>query len=171
MPNLVRMVSLCVLGVLLLTGAQTVRAEDPMSGKWEINLAKSKYDPGPPPQYSVRVHEFQDDTISVILDMVSASGKPRHVEFVRKLDGQEYPDSDDPHADTIAWKRIDARTLEFTQKTAGKTTEEGRLQVSDDAKQLTLNWKGRNNKGETFDNVAVFDKVMPRGKGRQPGGP
>ncbi len=147
-----------VAGVLSLAMPEMARAEDPMSGRWEINLAKSMYDPGPLPKSSVRVHEFEGDTIKVTLDMVSADGRARHAEFTRKLDGQEYPDSDDPHADTITWKRIDEHTIEFTQKTAGKVTETGKLQVTEDGTELTLNWKGKNAKGEEFDNFAVFDK-------------
>lgn len=147
-----------VLGVLLLVSADMARAADPMSGRWEINLAKSKYDPGPPPRSAVRVHELEGDTIKVTLDIISASGRVRHAEFSRKLDGKEYPDSDDPHADTISWRRVDARTLEFEQKTRGKTTETGRLQVSEDGKELTLIWKGQNEEGEAFNNLAVFDK-------------
>lgn len=129
-----------------------------MDGRWEINLAKSRYDPGPPPRSAVRVHQIQGDTITVTLDIVNAEGRARHAQFTRTLDGLEYADSDDPHADTIAWKRIDARTLEFTQKTAGSITESGRLQVSEDGRELTLSWKGRNAKGEAFDNLVFFDK-------------
>lgn len=147
-----------VVGLLLLAWPQIARADDPMSGRWEINLAKSKYDPGPPPQSSVRVHEVDGDTIKVTLDIVSASGRARHVEFVRTLDGKEYPDKDDPHADTVAWQRIDERTIEFTQKTNGQTTETGRLVLSEDGRELTLTWKGRNDRGDPFHNVAVFDR-------------
>ena len=41
---------------MLLVGLGLHAADDPLMGTWKLNLAKSKFQPGPPPKSIVRKH-------------------------------------------------------------------------------------------------------------------
>lgn len=127
-----------------LAGAQRSPTDEPLSGIWRLNLAKSRYDPGPPPQSATRVQHLEGDTLKVTLDIVLADGRERDVHFTARVDGKE-------------WKRIDARTLEFTRSTSAGS-ETGRLQVSEDGRELTLTTSGTDAKG-AFHHHLVYERV------------
>ena len=56
-------------------------AADVFSGSWKVNLAKSKYDPGPPPKGpNVNKIEAIEGGLKFTNDGVNAEGKPTHSE-------------------------------------------------------------------------------------------
>ena len=63
-----------------------------------------------------------------------------------------------PNADTIALKRIDARTVDVINKKAGKVVQTSRGVVSKDGKMMTVTTKGTNASGQPVLNVTVLDK-------------
>jgi hypothetical protein len=134
-------------------------ATDQQSGTWKMNPAKSKYSPGPAPK-SVTVKIDSDaDNIKLSSDGIDAAGNPTHVEFTAKYDGQDYPITGVPNADTIALKRIDASTTESTAKKAGEVVMVVRSVVSRDGKTRTSTFKGKDAKGQDVNNVVVYDKL------------
>ena len=99
----------------------TARAADSNVGTWKVNLAKSKYDPGPPPKGpNVLKIEADGDGITVSNDGVNAEGQATHVTYSAKYDGKDYPETGNPNVDTISIKRIDANTIETIAKKGGK---------------------------------------------------
>ena len=60
--------------------------------------------------------------------------------------------------DMIALKRVDASTVQITQKKAGKVVITGTRVVSKDGKVMTVTAKGTNAKGQKVNSVLVFDK-------------
>ena len=133
-------------------------AADQQSGTWKMNPAKSKYSPGPAPK-SVTVKIDSDaDNIKLSSDGIDAAGNPTHVEFTAKYDGQDYPITGVPNADTIALKRVDASTTESTSKKAGQVVMIVRSVVSKDGKTRTSTFKGTDAKGQDVNNVVVYDK-------------
>jgi len=133
-------------------------AADQQSGTWKMNPAKSKYSPGPAPK-SVTVKIDSDaDNIKLSSDGIDAAGNPTHVEFTAKYDGQDYPITGVPNADTIALKRIDASTTESTAKKAGQVVMTVRSVVSKDGKTRTSTFKGTDAQGQDVNNVVVYDK-------------
>jgi hypothetical protein len=134
------------------------QAADPASGTWELNLAKSKFSPGPAPKSQTRTFAVAGDTVKYSLKGVDADGKPILVEYTAKYDGKDYPVAGATDFDTISLKRVDATTAEATLKKAGKVVQTSKRVVSKDGKTLTLTTKGTNAKGQALDNVAVFDK-------------
>jgi hypothetical protein len=159
MTRLVRWISLvALLGAMLIATSETARAADPFEGKWQLNVSNSMYDPGPAPKSLMRTHESVGDGIKVTLDFVDAEGKPYTVQYTATFDGSDHPMTGAANADTIALKRIDERTYEFTQKKTGKTTMTGKVQVSEDGSELTASTKGTDAKGEEFVNLMIYDK-------------
>jgi hypothetical protein len=145
-------VSMFVLGI-------AVMAADSNIGTWTLNLAKSKFQPGPAPKsQTLKIEAWDADGVKYTADGVDAEGKPMHWEFQTKYDGKFVPFKGNPDADMLAYKRIDANTVESTTQLNGKPALTAKIVVSADGKTRTLTQTGKNAKGRTVHNVIVYDK-------------
>jgi len=54
----------------------SAQATDPASGTWELNLAKSKFSPGPPPKSLTRTFEVTGADVKYTMKGIDAEGKP-----------------------------------------------------------------------------------------------
>jgi len=134
-------------------------AADVFSGNWKVNLAKSKYDPGPPPKgpnYSKL--EAMDGGLKFTNDGVNAEGKPTHSEWSGKFDGKDNPVKGDAARDTAALKKIDDHTFEITNKKGGKVVGVIRAVFSRDGKTRTQTGQGTNAQGVKTNNTVVYEK-------------
>jgi hypothetical protein len=143
--------------MLFAAASACVAADDANMGTWKLNEAKSKFSPGAPKNTSV-VYEAAGDGIKVTVDGVGTDGKPSHSEWTGKFDGKDYPLTGDPTADTRSYKKIDARTLELTNKMAGKVVVSGKIVVSADGKSRTVSVSGTDASGKKITSTAVYDK-------------
>ena len=132
-------------------------ASDPNMGTWKLNEAKSKIPAGGAKNTMV-VYEAAGDSVKVTVDGVDGEGKPTHNEWTGKYDGKDYPLVGDSNADSRAYKKIDERTTELTNKKGGKVTTTGRIKVSADGKSRTLDVSGTDSKGMKFKYSAVYEK-------------
>jgi hypothetical protein len=132
---------------------------DPNLGTWELNLATSRFDPGPPPLRATEVIEPWDtDGVKMTLTLVVVDGT-RFVGVVHAhYDGKDSPIANFPIADTIAYSRVDADTLAYTVKKDGRAFDLGTIVVSNDAKTRTVLAAGANANGQTVNDVRVFDR-------------
>jgi len=144
--------------VLILALAILAMAADPHVGTWKLNVAKSKFNPGPPPKNDTMAFTAQDNGIKLVEDPVEADGKARHIEIAIKYDGKDYPLTGSPAIDTLALRRIDANTFKAVAKKAGKEVLRAREVFSKDGKTFTLTEKGKNAQGQAINNTWVFDK-------------
>lgn len=133
------------------------QAADNQVGTWKLNLAKSKYSPGPPPKDGTLTIESEADGLKFMFHGTNAEGKAVHVEFSPKYDGKDYP-ATLPQADSISMKKIDDYTIETVSKKDGKPVMTTRSVVSKDGKTRTSTLTGTNAKGETVNNTLVYDK-------------
>jgi hypothetical protein len=146
---------------LLLAGiaVTTARAaDDPVAGTWKINIAKSKYSPGPAPQSGTVTIKVENNTESYEADTVDASGNTSHASFTAKFDGTDSPVTGNPDGDTIAIKRMSPTHLSATLKKGGAVTENVHIVVAADGKSRTVTFTGKNGKGEKVHNVVFYDK-------------
>jgi hypothetical protein len=134
------------------------QAADPLVGKWELNVAKSKYNPGPAPQSESRTYVVAGKDIKASMKGVDSTGKPTAGSWIINYEGKERPMTGVADADTLTFKRVDASTVEFTQKKAGKVVITGTRTISPDGKVMTITSKGTNASGQTINNVEVFEK-------------
>ncbi len=145
--------------VLMLPASRLVaQAGDPAMGTWVLNVAKSKYEPGPPPKSLTRTYTAAANGYRFTSDGVSASGQKTHVEFTAVFDGKYHPMSGTSTADAIMVKRIDARTVESIQMKGAKEVMRTTRVVSNDGKVLTSTAKGTDAAGKPTSNVEVFEK-------------
>jgi hypothetical protein len=144
--------------VLVLRGTALAQS-DPFIGTWRLNLAKSKYDPGPPPMSVTLVREpWETDGIKEVATVVLADGTRSTSEVSAHFDGKDYRFTTHPTLDTAALKRVNANTISFTGKKGGKVVGTRKLVVSKNGKMTTETWTVMNAKGQTLHAVAVFDK-------------
>lgn len=149
-----------VLGTFILCfAASAAWAADVFSGNWKLNLAKSKYDPGPPPKGpNTSKIESAPGGLKFTNDGVNAEGQKTHNEWSGKFDGKDNPVKGDPTRDTAALKKIDDHTIEVTNKKDGKVTTTTRISFSKDGKTRTQSTTGTNVKGQKVNNAVVYDK-------------
>jgi hypothetical protein len=140
--------------------AQAQTKPDAVIGTWTLNVAKSKYDPGPAPKNSTLTFAVAGDGIKVTAKGQDAAGNPTSTEYTAKYDGKDYPVAlvGNPDFDTLSLKRVDAWKAEGTRKKAGKVVQSYTRVVSGDGKTLTLTVDGTDAKGRKVHNVIVYDK-------------
>lgn len=138
---------------------------DVLSGTWKVNLAKSKYSPGPAPKSNMQKIAAVDNGIKVTADGENSEGKKTHNEYTAKFDGKDYPEHpmldgkpNQDGADMVAWKKIDDYTYEATAKQKGKVLTTTRHVISKDGKSRTATATGKNAQGQTVNNVVVWEK-------------
>jgi len=142
--------------IALAAGSMLLAQSNPFVGTWKLNVASSKYDPGPAPQSQTRTW---DASGMVMVNGINAAGKPVSYGYPIKGDGVEYPTMGAvPNtADKITTKKIDANTYEANFTKAGKHVETATFKVSNGGKTLTIMAKGATDAG-AFNNVLVWDK-------------
>jgi hypothetical protein len=149
-----------MLGLAVLLAAVTIcfAADDAsVMGTWKLNEAKSKIGAGAPKNNKV-VYEPAGDSIKVTVEGVAADGSATHNEWTGKFDGKDYPLTGDPSADTRSYKKVNARTLELTNKKDGKAVVTGKIVVSADGKTRTVTISGTDAKGKKISSSAVYEK-------------
>jgi hypothetical protein len=148
------------LGVVLGAGLVRVAAQasNPRIGTWKLNVEKSKYSPGPAPQSTTMKIEASGDGEKATTEGVNAAGTATKTQYTASFDGKDYPLTGSQNADTVSLKRIDARTMERTDKKGEKVVATSTRVVSEDGKTMTVTTKGTNAQGQAVDNVSVWEK-------------
>jgi hypothetical protein len=143
----------------LLGGAVLAQGTDSQVGSWKLNVAKSKYSPGPAPKSATTKIEAAGAGTKVIVDQTLSDGTTRHYEFTANYDGKDSPVvGNNPDADMVARTRINKNTIQTISKKGGKVTTTQTSTVSADGKTRTVTTKGKNAAGQTVNNVAVYDR-------------
>lgn len=146
-------------GVLAATTWAVAQPKDPFVGTWTLNVAKSKYSPGPAPKAQTSTYESAGVGYEVAVKSTPASGAVQEWTYTTKLDGASSPiTGNNPNADMTTVKRIDATTLEIVNTKGGKETTRQRNVVSADGKTRTVTTTGVDAQGQKVSNVAVYEK-------------
>ena len=147
-----------LLGLLLAVPTVAAQKPDPLLGTWILNVAKSKYAPGPAPKSSTVVYAAAGAGIHVVAMTVNAEGKTVKLEYTASFDGKDYPVTGSPDYNTTSLKRLSPRKLEFTRKQNGKVVQTGKITVSEGGKHRTAVTDGTNAAGQTIHSEAVYDR-------------
>jgi hypothetical protein len=140
MGRIVTLVAAVALSTVALT-AQNV----PHVGTWRMNLAKSKFDPGPAPASQTREYVILSDARGYAYDMLQATqtnllpdGTTSVGTYAARFDGMDYPAKGSTVYDSIALTRVDANTFDAVLKRSGKVVQTARNTVSADGKTMTV---------------------------------
>ncbi len=151
------MVSLAACCAIVLSSSIALAADNWL-GTWNLDLAKSKYSPGPAPKSLTLKFEAMPGGIKFTGDGVGADGKPTHSMYLSKFDGRDVPYEGNTDAETASPKKIDDNSYDNTWKKGGKATTAVRVVVSADGKTMTITQTGTNAKGEAVNNAIVYNK-------------
>jgi hypothetical protein len=151
------------LGVLLiaLAGAFSVAAQDAQNGPstqndrfagtWKLNVAKSKFNPGPP---------AKGETVTIAPDKVTveevmADGKTQNWSYTPSPGGTATITG--LENSSVMEKKVNDRTMEHTWKMGGATMQ-GKAVLSKDGKKMKYTLTGTTQDGKPLHNDLVFDK-------------
>src|SRR5436190_10257604 len=147
------------LGLSAMFAAPVLAQKDSQVGVWKLNVAKSKYSPGPAPTTATTTIEAAGAGTKVSVDQTLPDGTKRQYSFTSNYDGKDVPvTGTNPDADTVARTRVNATTVKTVGKKGGKVTTTQTSTVSADGKTRTVTTTGTNGKGQAVKNVAVYDR-------------
>ena len=135
-----------------------------IAGTWKLNIAKSKFNPGPPPKSLTIIWEWVGDGLKHTEEGVSSQGERTSAQFTAKFDGKIYAVFDPAGGKTparyVRLKKIDAYSFESTSVKDGKDLSTYRHVISKDGKTDTITQVGKDplEKGSSVTNVLVYDR-------------
>jgi len=154
--NMWRIPAIALLAATFIGGV--AMAADPVVGTWKLDVAKSKFSPGPALKSATRVYTESADGVALDAKSVGAGGKEASMHTAYKADGKNYPVTGNSDADSLTAKSVNARTWDFTLTKAGKVVGTVHRVVSADGKTLTVKNKGTHNDGVAYDDSLVFTR-------------
>ena len=153
----------------LIAQAPKAGAADPSLGTWALNVQRSKL-PGPPQQAFIEKYELRPDGFIISTrSVIAGDGTPSFEQAAFKYDGKDYEWWDSTTLaeflasrkrtpKTLSVKAVDAYTVEYAGKQAGKTIVTGKRTVSKDGKTMTFTAKVLDPQGKWIDVEGVFEK-------------
>jgi hypothetical protein len=151
-----------VVGDLSLHAAQSasVAAEqDQLIGTWELNVAKSRYQPGPGPISETRTYTRGRNGVEGTIQRRFADGRSERIEYIAEYD-REYPVTGTQAYDHILLKRIDSYTAEAVLTHAGRVYGTARRVIAQTGKTMTITLR-MDGVSTGIVNVALYEKVEP----------
>jgi len=149
--------SATVLAIAIPINASLGQKPDPFFGTWVLNAAKSKYE-GTALRSGTRTYSPAPNGYKYSTDVIDATGRKQHVEFTTAFDGKYHALTGSPNSDSIMVKRVNASTVESTQKRGAVVVIRTTRTVSKDGRTMTSTAKGTTPDGRAYTNVEVFEK-------------
>ena len=147
------------LGLSATFAGPVLAQKDSQVGVWKLNVAKSKYSPGPAPTSGTTTIEAAGAGTKVSVDQTFPDGAKRQYSFTANYDGKDVAvTGNSPDMDMAARTRVNANTVKTVAKKNGKVTTTQTSTVSSDGKTRTVTTKGKNAKGQPVNNVAVYER-------------
>jgi hypothetical protein len=132
---------------------------DALLGDWDLNLAKSRFEPSPPmKKYTMKVIDAGEGRLLIKSDWIDADGSVGHVEYSTALDGKPIAIVDYPIADTVTDTLVNATTWKSVWTKHGKIVELEVETISADGKTFREVDEGRDEKGKKFKNKLLFER-------------
>ena len=97
---------------------------DPVIGTWTLNVAKSKFEPGPAAKSGTVTFMAAGDGVHVVAEIATPDSTMK-TDYTANYDGKDYPIKGMAGADMVSLKRIDAGSSERTEKWAARPSASG----------------------------------------------
>ncbi len=147
------------LGLTAFVSAAFAGKMDTLLGDWDLNVAKSRFEPRPPmKKYTMKVIAAGTDHLLIKSDWIEADGTAGHVEYSTAFDGKPIPIIDYPFADTVTDTVVNATTWKSVWTKDGKIVERELETISADGKTFRETDQGRDEKGRKYKNHLVFER-------------
>jgi hypothetical protein len=132
--------------------------QDRILGTWVLNVAKSKYTPGPTPKSQRRTYDMHPEGIKTTIVTVFPDGKSTTVEFVAGYDSMEHPVTGSAGSDMIRMKKISDETAEAILSHAGTVIGVARRVISRDGKTMTISYQGKDSRDNLVKSESLYEK-------------
>jgi hypothetical protein len=150
-----------VLTVLATTNLLAQDTDKAYFGTWKLNVAKSKFEPGPGPKELVRIHEDAGaGQIRITTKAVNQDGTAGSTVYTYRGDGKDNLITGGRGTPVmIAITAVDAYSVTYAQKLPdGRVVATGRRTLAKDGKNMTITATGTNPQGEKTSSTQVFEK-------------
>jgi hypothetical protein len=137
---------------------KVVRPPDPLVGTWTLNVQRSKFRPGVPPQSMTMTFEETPQGLHALSVVVLRDGTSSRNEYTAAYDGRDYPITGVAQVETVSMRQVDALTSERIDKRAGQRVQSYTRQVYADGHTLLVTQKGPDATGSIVDHVMIFEK-------------
>ena len=129
-------------------------------GPWSLNVARSTYDPGPPPykRATYTIEPWGTDGMKVIYEMVHPRGGVTHLEWQGRIDGQDYPLQGIDVFVTNAYNQASPGVYETIVKMGGRLAAKSTITLSEDGKTMTTTTKGVDSSGRAVTTITVYER-------------
>lgn len=148
-----------VVGVFAAVVLVSAQSKDPLVGTWVLNVAKSKYTPGPAPKSATTIIETMGGGYKFTVHQVPATGPDQNWTVITNFGGAPAKiTGNNPNADAATYTKVNATTYDSVQTMKGKETQRQHVVLSADGKTRTVTSTGTDGKGQKINNVAVYEK-------------
>lgn len=130
--------------------------QDAIIGTWRLDLAKSRYSPGPPPRSETRTYARDAAGVAGRIERQYADGRVEVIDY-RADAHRDVPVSGTRAYDAIRFRQTDEYTTEGVLSHAGMVYGYSRRIISADGTTLTITFR-REQRGDMVNNVAVYFK-------------
>jgi len=161
MNRRIMLTSIALLGLAVATLPERGLAQsDPLTGLWQLNVAKSKYSSGPGPKSQTMNIQGDGQNRKLTAVGINAAGNAAQVVVFSELveDGKPHPVTGLAVADASTYTRVDAHTIKVTRLKDGKVVQTATWVVSQDGKTLTANLTGTDANGREVKNITLYEK-------------
>jgi hypothetical protein len=134
-------------------------AEPPpqLIGSWRLNVAKSKYSPGPPLRSETRVYSKGAEGVKGVVSRVYGDGRAERFEYTANF-GKDMMVTGIEEYDSVTLRKIDDLTSDAVLSHAGTVYGVARRVIAADGKTMTITFD-RKSSETPVHNVAFYDKV------------
>ena len=149
-----------VFGIAFLSAGRQVAAQaNPFLGQWELDRFKSVYEPiaTAPQKQIVTITAATTAGQITVTTKTWRNEVANETSYTAGFDGKDYPTS--AANASVAFKRVNANTLERTAKLLTDVAETATWSVSADGKQLTIKREGVDTQGTAYTSTALYNKV------------
>ena len=139
-------------------GTASPKMPDHLVGVWQLNLAKSRYFPGPAPTSETRTYTREGDSVVGVIRRTFPNGRTDRIEYTANFD-REYPVMGTEDYDHVVLKRLDEYTSEAVLSHAGRVYGVARRVIASDGRTMTITFRRENQTGPSVYNVVHYDRI------------
>ena len=133
-------------------------APDPAIGIWKLSVPLSSFTLGPALKDSIIRIEAWNDGLNVSAEIIDADGNRTNAQIAYKCDGNDYPLTGFPLADSISTTRINERKSESVLKKDGRIVLTAKAVIYWNGKALTVIRTGMDAEGRMADELLTYER-------------
>ena len=145
-----------MLSVLLIVSVPALAADNPFTGTWKLNLAKSRLLPGDTTKSDVYRAVADESTIRITEHVNDGRGL-HDITVDAKFDGKDYPVKGDVMSDSVSYRRLSADRIKVVTKKGAQITAKAIAAVSRNRKTIIVNFTVYEHK-KARSGTAVYEK-------------